>query len=223
MSPAESTGGRRKRRSATAVPDEDPRVPGSSREDMHDVAGLQIRAIMSTEVLTLAPEMTIREAADFLAENGKSGAPVLRGERIAGVISASDILDFAASAPTVPSGEEDEEESRRQYTQQEYDEGSVPPAAWYMETWPGPTGDVSERFSNVATPEWDVLSEYTVADVMTRIAHSLEPHTTLADAARYMLRFGIHRVLVAEGDELVGIVTTMDFLRALARDRAATG
>lgn len=217
MSPADPSERRPQRRSATSGA-----AKAAGEEQAGNVsagvAGLPIRDIMTIDVLTLTPEMTIREAADFLTENGTSGAPVLRGERIAGVISATDILDFAASAPGIPSEDPDEEEARSHYAQQEFDEENVPAAAWFLETWPGPTGDISERFASVASPEWDVMSEYTVADVMTRVAHSLEPDTTLADAARYMLRFGIHRVLVAEQGELVGIVTTMDFLRALARE-----
>ena len=34
--------------------------------------------------------------------------------------------------------------------------------------------------------------------------------------ASYMTRHGIHRVLVLEGDELIGIASAMDMVRAVA-------
>jgi CBS domain-containing protein len=39
------------------------------------------------------------------------------------------------------------------------------------------------------------------------------------ELADFLIRGRIHRAVVVEGERLVGIVTTMDVLRALAEDR----
>ena len=55
---------------------------------------LTVREIMSTDVVTLAPEATIREAMEALSANHLGGAPVVVGDRVVGVISMSDIVGF---------------------------------------------------------------------------------------------------------------------------------
>jgi CBS domain-containing protein len=53
---------------------------------------------------------------------------------------------------------------------------------------------------------------------MTRSLHTLASNTPLREAARYMLDSGIHRVLVTDNGDLVGVATTTDFMRAVAGD-----
>src|SRR5690349_9336601 len=67
---------------------------------------LRLRDIMTTDVLTLDPNVTIREAMDLLSSNRISGAPVMAGDEVIGVISASDLLQFAAELPGVPTERE---------------------------------------------------------------------------------------------------------------------
>jgi CBS domain-containing protein len=50
---------------------------------------------------------------------------------------------------------------------------------------------------------------------MTRHIVAVAPDTSLRDAVRRMLEDRIHRVLVVEGGHLLGIVSTIDVLRAL--------
>ncbi len=56
----------------------------------------------------------------------------------------------------------------------------------------------------------------TVADIMMPARFSVRPDTSLAGLARYMVNAKLHRALVMEGDELLGIVTTFDVLHAIA-------
>jgi CBS domain-containing protein len=60
-----------------------------------------------------------------------------------------------------------------------------------------------------------VDSAGTVADVMTAFVVSVAPDTPVVTAARLMVADGIHRVLVIDGQKLVGIVTSMDLVRGL--------
>ena len=55
---------------------------------------LTVRDIMTTEVVTLTPEATLRDAMEALSTNHLSGVPVVSGERVVGVISMTDILSF---------------------------------------------------------------------------------------------------------------------------------
>jgi two-component system response regulator NreC len=55
----------------------------------------------------------------------------------------------------------------------------------------------------------------TVRDIMTPVAYSVGPGSTVEDAVDFLLRGRIHRALVVEDERLLGIVTPFDVLRAL--------
>ena len=57
-----------------------------------------------------------------------------------------------------------------------------------------------------------------IADVMTRDLPTVEPGSSLREAARQMRERGVRALPVCEGDRLVGIVTDWDLARALADD-----
>ena len=61
------------------------------------------------------------------------------------------------------------------------------------------------------------LTEGRVADVMSPFVLSIESTAPLRAAAKLMVDENIHRLLVMDGERLVGIITTMDLLRAFAR------
>jgi CBS domain-containing protein len=53
---------------------------------------------------------------------------------------------------------------------------------------------------------------------MTRVVYSVQPGDPVMTVVRLMIEEDIHRAVVVEGDDtLVGIVTRLDILRALAR------
>jgi CBS domain-containing protein len=60
---------------------------------------LRVRDVMSRDVVAFAPETSLIEAIETLAERHVSGAPVLSGERLVGVLTSTDILEFVASNP----------------------------------------------------------------------------------------------------------------------------
>ena len=55
---------------------------------------LRLTDIMTTNVATVTPDMTLREAVAMLADNHVSGLPVVRGEKVVGVFSAADLLAY---------------------------------------------------------------------------------------------------------------------------------
>lgn len=59
----------------------------------------KIRDVMSRDLVSFTPEMGLVEAIETLAERHISGAPVLRGGRVVGVLSATDVMEFMATNP----------------------------------------------------------------------------------------------------------------------------
>jgi CBS domain-containing protein len=181
---------------------------------------LTLGDLMTADPHTLTPEMTLREAVDQLSHLGVSGAPVVAGSRLVGVISSADILDFASSNPGVPAHRPEQREWGEWETAElAEDDVSDPPADYFRDFWADSGAELVERFREGQGPEWDVLSEHVVGEVMTRRILGLSPEADAGDAARLMVGRSVHRLLVMDGEELVGIVSAMDFVRALAEER----
>jgi CBS domain-containing protein len=66
--------------------------------------------------------------------------------------------------------------------------------------------------------EQRLLEERAVAvrDVMTPVVHHVPASAPIAEAARIMVEQHIHRLVVTQAREPVGIITSMDLLRAIA-------
>ena len=61
------------------------------------------------------------------------------------------------------------------------------------------------------------LEATTAGQAMSAPAITISPRTTVAEAARMMTAKGVNRLIVLEGDRLVGIVTRADLVRAYVR------
>ena len=138
---------------------------------------LKLRDIMTRDVLTIAPDLSIREAAELFSSERLGGAPVTVHGRIVGMLSASDLLDFIASLPAEPA-------------------------------------EVRER------SERGVLDAHTVEEAMTRApVRSLAPDDPVSLAAEVMKRERLHRLPIVEQEQLVGIISTVDLVGAIADKR----
>ena len=60
-------------------------------------------------------------------------------------------------------------------------------------------------------------SDLRVEDIMTREVVAVAPSDDVKEVARRMIDGHIHRLLVCDGEEVVGIVTPFDLLRLLTR------
>lgn len=178
-----------------------------------------VREFMTQDVVTLSPELPLREAIGIFDERHISGAPVVAGGRIVGVFSVSDVMQFESATPGVPTarGEPDVFESLS--ASEEWQEGGEAPAAFFSDWWTDAGADVRERIHDLDRPEWDLLGEHTVGEAMSRRILTVRPEQTIAEAARYMLRAGVHRLLVVDGGELAGILTSTDIVRSAAHVR----
>ena len=185
---------------------------------------LRLRDIMSTNVVTVSPETSIREAMELFGRNHVSGAPVVSGGKLAGVVTGGDLMTFASALPGVPTERELADASNAYdneiSVERDAEDETEPAAAYFAELWADAGLDASERASTVSTPEWNFLEEHDVSEVMTRAPlTTLPPDADVDTAASLMKKRKVHRVLVCEGEALVGIVTAMDITKAAADHR----
>ncbi len=161
--------------------------------------------IMQRDVTTVRPDATVRELVRVLSERGISGAPVRDAEgRVVGVVSATDVLSAAAREP--------ERRMERTVGREGETEGRGAVDGFYEDTG-APPPRLGPLVLSLVPADW--MDTRRVEDIMTRALHTVRPKTTLDHVARLFLGTGIHRALVMEGAELLGIVTTFDVLRCL--------
>jgi predicted transcriptional regulator len=148
-----------------------------------------VKDVMNPDVMTVADEMTTGELARYLTEREISGAPVVDNQgHLIGVVSMTDIGRYMAEPSDL--------ESTR---------GS--------EFYRDPADEVTlEDFGQ----RYIEQSAATVRDVMTPVVHQVPANATVAEAARVMVREHIHRLVVTQGRQPVGIITSMDLLRVVA-------
>ena len=179
---------------------------------------LCVRDIMTREVVSLTPESTIRNAMETLSTNHLSGAPVVEGERVVGVISMSDIMGFLIAAPE-PSHQGEKEEAASdtwEVLEDEVDEDELQAAALADDVWDEWTENTEARIDDVE-PEGDsLLDQRTVEEAMSREVFAIAPAASIKRAAAAMHRRGIHRLIVMEGKTLVGIVSALDIARIVS-------
>lgn len=181
---------------------------------------LKLRDIMTREVLTVDPDLSIRDAMELLTSRHVGGAPVMAGMDVVGVVSMTDLAEFAASLPGAPT---------EQRTDSFFDESESPvvsegdpEAIFFTEMWSDAGADSVARFASTAGPEWNVLEEHTVGEAMTRDVRSLPSGTGVLEAAAIMTAERIHRILVIDEGTLLGIVSLTDIAKAAADHRLST-
>lgn len=60
-------------------------------------AGIPIAEIMRTDVATVYPEMEVRDAAEILLNHKYGCLPVVRGEKLVGIVTEADFLKLTIS------------------------------------------------------------------------------------------------------------------------------
>lgn len=178
---------------------------------------LRIRDIMTTPVTTIPAEATLREAMELLAHQHVSGAPVLSGRQVVGVITTTDLMAFTASLAGIPTLRDSERTWEDDAPVPEDDIEIEPDAAFFTELWEDAGAEVSERIESSAGPEWNALEEHDVSEAMTHTPlFSLPSSASVQTAAAMMDGHRIHRVLVIDDGELCGIVSALDIAHAVA-------
>jgi predicted transcriptional regulator len=148
-----------------------------------------VKDLMNPDIMTVADEMTTDELARYLIEREISGAPVVDSQgHLIGVVSMTDIGRNMAEPSDVESLR-----SSGFYRDIAADVMLEDPGERYVE----------ERGA-------------TVRDVMTPVIHQVPVTASVGEAARIMVDQHIHRLVVTQGKEPVGIITSMDVLKMVA-------
>lgn len=183
---------------------------------------LRLSDIMTVNVATLAPETTLRDAVELLSARHISGAPVLSGQELIGIITASDIISFAASVAGSEADRSDAptwSEWNDSASDEQPESENVAPGSYFTDLFDEGSTDVVDRMRSTDGRESNLLDEHTVDEVMTRAPIALGPHDSVLEAAELMRAKAIHRVLVVEDERLVGIVSALDVARAVAEQK----
>jgi CBS domain-containing protein len=153
-----------------------------------------VKDVMTTPVITLTPDMLVKEATALLAERDVSGAPVLDGARIVGIFSEADILRSLKTTkknlrmvfPSISSiGIAFQEELVQRELLEAYEEIGARP----------------------------------VSEVMSTDIHTVDAERTVKDAVLAMVLNDVNRLPVVSKGILVGIVTRGDVIKGLANDK----
>jgi predicted transcriptional regulator len=148
-----------------------------------------VKDLMNPYIMTVTDEMTTDELARYLIEREISGAPVVDSQgHLIGVVSMTDIGRNIAE----PS-----------------DFASSRSSGFYRNDAEDLTlEDLGQRYVEARA--------VTVRDVMTPVIHQVPVTASVAEAARIMVEQHIHRLVVTQGKDPVGIITSMDLLKMIA-------
>jgi CBS domain-containing protein len=150
---------------------------------------LRARDIMQAQVVTVNPGLPLADFEQLLEREGVSGMPVIDNAGLCGVVSRTDLIRTLADA-----------------------EGSAEVTlAYYQEVGgaaPSPTSAGRMASDQVATK--------VVRDIMTTELLAVSGDRPVREVAQMMVARGVHRLLVTEGHRLLGLLTTLDLVRAIA-------
>lgn len=177
---------------------------------------LTVRDIMSSTVVTVGRNTTVRHLARVLADGEISGAPVVDADgRLLGVVSATDVVRLAADDADVHVAASALPADRADVPNPFFDEDPDPdPYGFFL---PEESPFAGEELLDLFTES--ELDEVEVGDIMTPVAFSVAPLTSVKELADFLARGRIHRAVVEEDGRLVGIVTSGDVLKAVAEGR----
>lgn len=159
---------------------------------MSDITSSSAREIMSTQLLTVCESWSIQALIDFFNEKKVSGAPVLsKNGDLIGVVSLSDIINFDVNP------------------QHSLDEN--PMSQYYFNTLEGVSPD------ELGLSTGNQHQNHLVSEIMTPEVISVEIDTPVPQIAAQMHQHNIHRVFISNGDEICGVVSTLDILKLVSQ------
>lgn len=149
---------------------------------------LEVKDIMTTDLITVSPETEISHAAKLLLEKRINGVPVVdRAGKLVGLLCQSDLIAQQKKLP-------------------------LPSIFTILDGFiPLTSGKHIER-------EVQKISATTVAHAMTPKPVTVEPATSIEEVATIMVERHFHTLPVVDGGELVGIVGKKDVLRTVISD-----
>lgn len=152
---------------------------------------MRAKDVMTTDVITVAPDISVQALATLLAEKGISGAPVVGADgRMVGIVSEGDLLHRAEIGT-----------ARRHRVRRR---------SWWL-----------DHFASDAARDYVKSHGRSVADIMTSNVVSVDEEADLADVAAVLEGRRVKRVPVMRGGAVVGIISRANIVRAVGASRGA--
>jgi len=152
------------------------------------------KEVMTTPVISVTPDTSLKRAAEILDENRFSGMPVIdEEEHLIGIISETDIL---------------------RYTQQIIGQPLRDPHQVFTKGKEVLHVDITHRGVEVI----ELVASTSVETLMTTEVISVQEDTPLYEVSRLMYDNGINRIPVTDDkNKLKGIITRADLIRAMVQ------
>jgi CBS domain-containing protein len=147
------------------------------------------KEMMTKKVLTVGPEMTVKDLAGLMAENDIGAAPVVDAEgKLVGIVTESDLIV---------------QDARLQYpTYIHLLDGFI--------YWPGSAAKFNEEFKKALGA--------TVGEIMTTEVVTAKEESSVEDLATLMIDNDIGRIPIVDGaGKVTGIVTKHDVVTAIGK------
>jgi CBS domain-containing protein len=160
---------------------------------------LRVDEVMTRDVATLGPDLSLTEMDRILLAADVSGAPVVEDERLVGVISRADVVRMLY-----------EEQKRAQKV-----------SDFYTSPFPIPIPAL-EHLARDSREIADRMTKTRVRELMSTKPRCVRPDESLETAARLMWEEGFHRLPVVSDGHLEGILSSMDVVRLVAEHGLAT-
>jgi CBS domain-containing protein len=152
-----------------------------------------VKEVMTPAVIKLSKDATLCEATTLMSLKKVSGAPVVDDDgKLVGILSESDVLEFAASKEGVG-----------------LDMGQLSVASLPY--------DRLVR-DEVLCRRYKSVGEAKVGDVMNTEVVTIDADEDVEKAMETMVRLGFNRLPVNEDGKLVGIIARQDILISLCRN-----
>lgn len=154
---------------------------------------MKVSEVMNPNVITITSDATVRDCVKVLRENKISGAPVVDGDKLVGIITERDILKLL----------------------------KIPEHGGYwlpspLEVIEVPIRDVIEWLELRSSITEDV-GNWSVERAMTKPVHTVNVDADIEEASEHMVRHGINRLPVVDATgRLMGIVTRGDIVKGIA-------
>ncbi len=162
------------------------------------MTSMMARELMTRGVLTVSESMPVAELAAFFTENEITGAAVINQDgALVGAVSLFDVAAHANQRSNIVRNELNPDVDVRGW-EEIYNR---------------------EEIAGLNIEQMDLL----VSDVMNPAVYAVTEETQLAEIAQKMLQLRLHRIFVTRGDELTGIISTIDFLRLFVDETSAPG
>lgn len=150
---------------------------------------------MTTQVVTLKEDDTVRDATLTFAVDNVSGAPVIDREyRLVGILSENDILGLIIKYDSKLNFEDPD---------------------LHMLLDPLDTDTLDDAMKQASKE----ISETRVGDIMTRTVLTTSPESKIMDVLKAMIGMDVNRVPVLEKGVLVGIVTRGDIIFSIYKKK----